>query len=98
MLNDVSQRHQKASLFGNEYDSVFGIAPVGLGALYRYRGDIELATAARIRNVPYVLSGASLTPLEEDRKSVVSGKSVSVRVDLGGRRIIKKKKKCQYNI
>src|SRR3546814_9824277 len=27
-----------------------------------------------------------------DRKSVVSGKSVSVRVDLGGRRIMKKKK------
>src|SRR3546814_13656485 len=31
-----------------------------------------------------------------DRKRVVSGKSVSVRVDLGGRRIIKKKK--QQNI
>src|SRR3546814_17237217 len=29
----------------------------------------------------------------EDRKSVVEGKSVSVRVDLGGARIIKKKKK-----
>src|SRR3546814_15694478 len=29
--------------------------------------------------------------LRQDRKSVVSGKSVSVRVDLGGRRIIKKK-------
>src|SRR3546814_17301062 len=28
-----------------------------------------------------------------DRKSVVEGKSVSVRLDLGGRRIIKKKKK-----
>src|SRR3546814_18422957 len=28
-----------------------------------------------------------------DRKSVVSGKSVSVRVDLGGRRLIKKKNK-----
>src|SRR3546814_14830801 len=27
----------------------------------------------------------------QDRKSVVSGKGVSVRVDLGGRRIIKKK-------
>src|SRR3546814_18517063 len=27
----------------------------------------------------------------QDRKSVVSGKSLSVRVDLGGRRIIKKK-------
>src|SRR3546814_17237411 len=31
----------------------------------------------------------------EDRKSVVEGTSVSVRVDLGGRRIIKKKKNQQ---
>src|SRR3546814_7402540 len=31
----------------------------------------------------------------QDRKSVVSGKSVSVRVALGGRRIIKKKNKQQ---
>src|SRR3546814_13509100 len=31
--------------------------------------------------------------LKEDRKSVVKGKSVSVRVDLGGRRSIKKKKR-----
>src|SRR3546814_13199834 len=30
-----------------------------------------------------------------DRKSVVEGKSVSVRVDLGGRRNIKKKKKSK---
>src|SRR3546814_16368249 len=30
-----------------------------------------------------------------DRKSVVSGKSVSVRVDLGGRRIIQKKTTTQ---
>src|SRR3546814_19036331 len=32
----------------------------------------------------------------KDRKSVVKGKSVSVRVDLGGRRIIKKKNKRKY--
>src|SRR3546814_18603475 len=31
--------------------------------------------------------------IEGDRKSVVWGKSVSVRVDLGGLRVIKKKKK-----
>src|SRR3546814_18481384 len=30
---------------------------------------------------------------DADRQSVVEGKSVSVRVDLGGRRILKKKKK-----
>src|SRR3546814_12885697 len=34
---------------------------------------------------------------DQDRKSVVSGKSVSVRVGLGGRRIIKKKK-IQINL
>src|SRR3546814_15976550 len=32
-----------------------------------------------------------------DRKSVVKGKSVQVRVDLGGCRIIKKKQNTQYN-
>src|SRR3546814_11542198 len=34
-----------------------------------------------------------LARLAGDRKSVVEGKSVSVRVDLGGRRIIKQKKR-----
>src|SRR3546814_20692918 len=32
----------------------------------------------------------------QDRKSVVSGKSVSVRLDLGGRRILQKKNKQKY--
>src|SRR3546814_15440898 len=32
-------------------------------------------------------------PLDRDRKSVAQGKSVSVRVYLGGRRIVKKKRK-----
>src|SRR3546814_14043755 len=34
---------------------------------------------------------AEITPLEKDRKSAVKGKSVSDRVDPGGRRSIKKK-------
>src|SRR3546814_13179220 len=41
--------------------------------------------------------GAALHLCEVDRKSVVLGKSVSVRVDLGGRRIIKKKNLIQYH-
>src|SRR3546814_14833276 len=40
----------------------------------------------------------SAVPHQEDRKSVVSGKSVSVRVDLGGRRIINKKTKSNKYI
>src|SRR3546814_19750231 len=38
-----------------------------------------------------VISTATHRIYERDRKSVVSGKSVSVRVELGGRRIIKQK-------
>src|SRR3546814_11853493 len=40
--------------------------------------------------------GSSPSPTR-DRKSVVEGKSVSVRVDLGGGRIIKKKKEERMN-
>src|SRR3546814_12901051 len=43
------------------------------------------ATCSRKPSEPF----ATLSP--KDRKSVVWGKRVSVRVDLGGRRIIKKK-------
>src|SRR3546814_18656931 len=38
------------------------------------------------------LGGEHTLGEDRDRKSVVTGKSVSGRVDLGGRRIIKKKK------
>src|SRR3546814_13578616 len=39
------------------------------------------------------LDSSAIHALAEDRKSVVSGKSVSVRVDLGGRPLIKTKTK-----
>src|SRR3546814_13085803 len=62
------------------------------------------ATVRRMfrRTMPDSVSGESIRPLTsdampKDRKSVVEGKSVSVRVDLGGRRIIKKKKKQEQS-
>src|SRR3546814_20548776 len=42
-----------------------------------------------LRLLKLAVDGRALEP-REDRKSVVEGKSVSVRVNLGGRRIIKK--------
>src|SRR3546814_15650401 len=41
--------------------------------------------------MPYWPSYSEIPPTSNDRKSVVSGQSVSVRLDLGGRRIINKK-------
>src|SRR3546814_16412356 len=59
------------------------------------RRNVPLAAADAIewgtRRLDLFILGQFTSPT--DRKSVVWGKSVSVRVDLGGRRIIKKKKK-----
>src|SRR3546814_15560473 len=56
--------------------------------------------AARIgrpeREAHWNKRAAAIRATIEDRKSVVEGKSVSVRVDLGGRRVIKKKKQREH--
>src|SRR3546814_12712571 len=54
---------------------------------------LDMASDARV-----LASCSFLRAAITDRKSVVSGKSVSVRVDLGGRRIIKQKKSCHQRL
>jgi L-lactate dehydrogenase (cytochrome) len=68
-LVGVAQRTQRTTLFGVTYDSPFGIAPMGGTSLAGYQGDLALATAAASGNIPMILSGASLTPLETVRKA-----------------------------
>src|SRR3546814_20186358 len=53
--------------------------------------DTQGLLAARTAKDPKVALNYYMGEPAIDRKSVVSGKSVSVRVDLGGRRIMKKK-------
>lgn len=65
VLVDVSAREQATELFGRVYASPFGIAPMGIAALCRFDGDRCLARAAADENVPYILSGASTTRLED---------------------------------
>lgn len=65
VLVDVSQRSQQTALFGHSYAAPFGIAPLGISALSAYRGDIVLARAAASANVPLIMSGSSLIPLED---------------------------------
>lgn len=65
VLVDVSRRTQGVELFGEHYASPFAIAPMGLCALTAYRGDLVLARAAQKENIPMVLAGSSLIPLEQ---------------------------------
>ena len=65
MLVDVSKRSQRTTLFGHAYAQPFGIAPLGISALYAYRGDLVLAQAAEAANIPMIMSASSLIRLEE---------------------------------
>src|SRR3546814_17977218 len=63
---------------------------------------LDLATLEKLwrRDRPRVITSLGndvIIAKAGDRKSVVSGKSVSVRVDLGGHRIIKKKQQTKTN-
>lgn len=64
-LVDVSQVSLTTELFGKCYAAPFGIAPMGISALSAYRGDIVLARAATEAQIPMILSGTSLIPMEE---------------------------------
>jgi L-lactate dehydrogenase (cytochrome) len=65
MLVDVSKRSQQTTLFGSTYATPFGISPLGISALYAYRGDIVLAAAAAAANIPMIMSSSSLIRLED---------------------------------
>ncbi|MDM0026651.1 alpha-hydroxy acid oxidase [Variovorax saccharolyticus] len=65
VLADTSGRTLATSLFGRQYAAPFGIAPMGISALSAYRGDLVQAQAAAATNVPMILSGTSLIPMEE---------------------------------
>ncbi|RQS71196.1 alpha-hydroxy-acid oxidizing protein [Burkholderia sp. Bp8963] len=64
VLVDVSRRSQQTTIFNHTYSSPFGIAPVGISAISAYRGDIALATVAQDENIPAIMSGSSLIPME----------------------------------
>lgn len=64
-LVDVSQRTQKTTVFGKEYESIFGIAPTGYAGLWRPGGEEMLAKAAAENGIPFVQSGSSVASVED---------------------------------
>jgi L-lactate dehydrogenase (cytochrome) len=67
VLVDIERRDTRTTLFGVEYESPFGIAPMGFSRMAAAHGDELLARAAAEAGVPFILSGASLTPMETVR-------------------------------
>jgi (S)-mandelate dehydrogenase len=66
--NDTSKRTQKATLFGREYASPFGIAPTGMAGAFQQGAERFLSQAANDADVPYLMSGASNVSMEDGAK------------------------------
>ncbi|RTZ41602.1 alpha-hydroxy-acid oxidizing protein [Candidimonas sp. SYP-B2681] len=82
VLSDVSKVNTEVTLWGDTYSSPVGIAPMGLSAISAYRGDCVLAESALGKNVPMIMSGSSLTRLED---VATIGKNVWFQAYLPGR-------------
>lgn len=63
-LVDTHGRHTRNQVLGDTWSLPLGIAPMGACGLASFRADLAMAAAAAKANIPYVLSGASLLPLE----------------------------------
>ncbi len=64
-LVDVSGRSTKTMLFGKEVSLPMIIAPTGAAGLCWYRGELQLAQAAAKAGIPFAMSTASMTAMEE---------------------------------
>ncbi|RHZ46583.1 putative FMN dependent dehydrogenase [Aspergillus thermomutatus] len=55
----------KTTVLGQEYDYPIAIAPIGVQRIFHRDGEVAAASAARREHVPYILSTASSTSIEE---------------------------------
>lgn len=68
-LVGVADRSQSVQLWGRTYRHPFGIAPMGVTAMCRYRCEQDLAKAAAESAIPFVLSGLSTYAMESVREA-----------------------------
>ena len=65
VLAGVEVRSQNTTLFGRRYAAPFGIAPMGGASAVTYDADNQMGRAAAACDIPFVLSGNSIVPMEE---------------------------------
>lgn len=64
-LVDVSGRSLETTVFGKTHKMPIGIAPTGAAGMMWYRGELELARAAKAAGIPYSLATGSITSMEQ---------------------------------
>ncbi|KAI9852799.1 MAG: hypothetical protein M1838_005020 [Thelocarpon superellum] len=73
MLRDTTHRDLSVELFGETYDSPILVAPVGVQAIFHPDKEVGVAEVAAGLGVPYILSTASSSTIEDVAKSSGDG-------------------------
>lgn len=65
VLKNVADLSLETEWFGEKIAMPVGLGPVGLGGMYRRRGERQAAAAACKANIPYILSTVSVCSIKE---------------------------------
>ena len=65
VLRDVSERHQRVRVLGQDLEFPVVLGPVGLGGMFARRAEVQAARAAHTMGVPFVESTVSIAGIEE---------------------------------
>ena len=73
MLRNTTHRDLKTELFGHQLESPLLIAPIGVQSIFHLDKEAGVAEVATEIGVPYILSTASSTPIEDVAKASADG-------------------------
>lgn len=69
VLRDVDHLDLSNELFGRRFPLPIAMGPIGIGGMYRRRGEIQAACAANALGIPFTLSTVALCGIEEVTKT-----------------------------
>src|SRR5699024_9943321 len=65
VLRDMSELDLTTQLFNETLDMPAALAPVGLAGMLASRGEVQAASAADSKGIPFIMSTVSVCPIEE---------------------------------
>lgn len=69
VLQDVATIDLSTTLFGRQMPLPVALAPIGIGGMYRRRGETQAARAANARGLPFTVSTVGLCGIDEVRRA-----------------------------
>jgi isopentenyl diphosphate isomerase/L-lactate dehydrogenase-like FMN-dependent dehydrogenase len=76
-LVDTNARSTRTTLFGHDVAAPIGIAPIGINKIYHPHGELPVAKVAGALGIPYCLSTAGSSPIEDVARAHDEGRRLS---------------------